>query len=146
MQLDHITLREIRMPLLSPFETSFGLTTERRIILVEVVGEGASGWGEVTAGEGPFYNEEDTETARHVLKDFVIPKLLRAPLPSAAAVAPRCEQIRGHRMAIGGIEAALWDWEARLSDRPLAALLGGTLVEIPCGVSIGIQPSVEELL
>jgi O-succinylbenzoate synthase len=146
MNPEHITLREIRMPLVSPFETSFGLTTERRILLVEVGGEGATGWGEVTATEGPFYNEEDTETARHILKDFVIPRLLCEPLPSAAAVAPRCQQIRGHRMAIGGIEAAFWDWEARLSRRPLSALLGGTLREIPCGVSIGIQPSLEALL
>ena len=56
MKLDHITLREIRMPLIAPFETSFGATAERRILLVEVTGEGATGWGEVTAGEKPFYN------------------------------------------------------------------------------------------
>ena len=146
MTPDHITLREIQMPMLSPFETSFGLTTNRRIILVEVVGEGASGWGEVTAGEGPFYNEEDTETAWHVLKDFAIPKLLQSPIPSASAAAALWESIRGHRMAIGGMEAALWDWEARLSGRSLSSLLGGTLREIPCGVSIGIQPTIEDLL
>ncbi len=146
MKLDSITLREIRMPMLFRFETSFGMTTERRIILVEVAGEGATGWGEVTAGEGPFYNEEDTETAWHVLSAFVIPKLLASPIESAAAASARWEQIRGHRMATGGIEAALWDWEARLSGRSLSSLLGGTLREIPCGVSIGIQPTVQDLL
>src|SRR4051812_1142906 len=103
MKIEQITLREIRMPLLFRFETSFGFTTERRIVLVEVVGDGASGWGEVTAGEGPFYNEEDTETAWHVLSKFVIPGLLASPITSAAAAAPRWEQIRGHRMAIGGV-------------------------------------------
>ena len=146
MNLESITLREIRMPLLVPFETSFGQTQDRRMVLVEVAGEGASGWGEVTAGERPFYNEEDTETAWHVLQDFVIPNLLREPLASAAAAAPRFMQIRGHRMAIGGVEAALWDWEARLTGQSLSTLLGGTLREIPCGVSIGIQPSIEDLL
>src|SRR3990172_6418303 len=146
MLIERITLREIRMPMVSPFETSFGTTTHRRILLVEVAGEGGVGWGGVTVGETPFYNEENTDTAWIILKDFAIPRLLEAPLPSAAAAAPRFQPIRGHCMATGGLEAALWDWEARLAGRPLSELLGGTLKEIPCGVSIGIQKSVEELL
>ena len=146
MQVEQITLREIQMPLVAPFETSFGATTTRRMLLIEVQGEGSFGWGEVTAGEGPFYNEEDTETAWHVLKNFAIPQIVRKPLDSAAAAAARFEPIRGHRMASGALEAALWDWEARLAGRSLSALVGGTQREIPCGVSIGIQPSVEELL
>jgi o-succinylbenzoate synthase len=146
MQPEEIILREIRMPMRFRFETSFGQTTDRRIVLVEVRGEGASGWGEVTAGEAPFYNEEDTETAWHVLSAFAIPNLLHQPIASAAEAAGRWEQIRGHRMATGGLEAALWDWEARLSGRSLSSLVGGTLREIPCGVSIGIQPSIAELL
>ncbi|MBI1955565.1 MAG: o-succinylbenzoate synthase [Acidobacteria bacterium] len=146
MVIEHITLREIRMPLVSPFVTSFGTTTHRRILLVEVSGEGAAGWGEVTAGETPFYNEENTDTAWIILKDFAIPRLLEAPLPSAAAAAARFQPIRGQRMATGGLETALWDWEARLAGRPLSERLGGTQREIPCGVSIGIQKSVEELL
>jgi O-succinylbenzoate synthase len=146
MKLEQVTLREIRMPMLFRFQTSFGETTERRIILVEVTGEGASGWGEVTATEGPFYNEEDTETAWHILSDFAIPKLLERPVANAAQAASRWEAIRGHHMATGGLEAALWDWEARLAKRPLGSLLGGTLREIPCGVSIGIQRSPDELI
>ena len=146
MTVEQITLREIRMPLVAPFETSFGATTNRRILLVEVQGEGSFGWGEVTVGEGPFYNEEDTDTAWHVLKNFAIPQILRKPLDKAAAAAGRMEQIRGHRMATGGLEAALWDWEARVAGRSLSSHLGGTQREIPCGVSIGIQGSVEELL
>ena len=132
MKLEQITLREIRMPLLSPFETSFGLTTGRRIILVEVSGEGQSGWGEVTAGEGPFYNEENTDTAWHMLQNFLVPELLSKPLSSAAAAAGCWEPVRENRMAKGGLEAALWDWEARLSGRSLSALLGGSSKEIPC--------------
>ncbi|MBI2817902.1 MAG: o-succinylbenzoate synthase [Acidobacteria bacterium] len=146
MKLDFITLREIRMPMLFRFETSFGQTTDRRIILVEVSGEGAAGWGEVTAGEGPFYNEEDTDTAWHVLSTFVIPKVLDEPIQSAASASGLWEPVRGHRMATGGLEAALWDWEARLAGRSLSSLIGGTVREIPCGVSIGIQSTVEQLL
>ena len=146
MKVEQITLREIQMPLVAAFETSFGITTHRRILLVEVTGEGSFGWGEVTAGETPFYNEESTDTAWYILTRFVIPEILQKPLSSAAVAAERFEHIRGHRMAIGGLEAALWDWEARLAGRPLAALLGGTAREISCGVSIGIQKSVEDLL
>ncbi|MBI2818884.1 MAG: o-succinylbenzoate synthase [Acidobacteria bacterium] len=146
MKLERITLREIRMPLVSPFETSFGATEERRMLLVEVAGEGATGWGEVTATEGPFYNEEFTDSAWQLLKQFAIPKALASPLNSAPAASTRWSNIRGHRMATGGLEAALWDWEAKIQGRPLHALLGGVHHEIPCGVSIGIKPTVEQLL
>ena len=134
------------MPLVAPFETSFGATAERRMILVEVSGDGAAGWGEVTAGETPFYNEESTETAWYILKEFGIPSVLQRPLASAAEAVERWQGIRGHRMATGGLETALGDLVARLAGRPLHALLGGTQREIPCGVSIGIQPSIEQLL
>ena len=83
--LDRITLREIQMPLVHFFETSFGRTTERRIVLVEVSSDGVSGWGEVTAGENPFYNEEWTESAWLILRDYVAPRVLRHDFESAAA-------------------------------------------------------------
>jgi len=146
MKLERITLREIRMPLVSAFETSFGVTAERRILLVEIAGEGVSGWGEVTATEGPFYNEEFTDSAWHVLKHFSIPNVLALPLASANEAPARWRNLRGNHMATGGLEAALWDWEAKLQSRPLHDLLGGVHQEIPCGVSIGIQPTVEQLL
>ena len=104
MKLDQITLREIRMPLVSRFETSFGATEARRILLVEVSGDGATGWGEVTAPEQPFYNEESTETAWHILKEFAIPRALESPLASASEAAARWADIRGHRMATGGLK------------------------------------------
>jgi len=147
MKIDRITLRQIRMPLLHPFETSFGRTTERDIILVEAVSDGASGWGEVTAGENPFYNEEWTESAWLILRDYAVPQVLGKQLADANDVAPLTAHIRGHRMARGGLEAAIWDLEARLHDRPLWQQIGGgARREIPCGVSIGIQESVPKLL
>ena len=146
MQIDRIILREIRMPLVHFFETSFGRTTERRIIMVEVEGGGAVGWGEVTAGERPFYNEEWTDAAWLILRDFAAPRLIGAPLVSAAEAADLSSPIRGHRMARGGLEAAAWDLEARLNGAPLWRHIGGGRREIACGVSIGIQDSVEQLL
>jgi O-succinylbenzoate synthase len=147
MRIERITLRQIRMPLVHFFETSFGRTTERDIILVEVAGEGAAGWGEVTAGEHPFYNEEWTASAWLILRDYAIPRVLGRKLGSAEEAAPLTAHIRGHRMARGGLEAAIWDLQARLENQPLWQTIGGgARREIPCGVSIGIQDSVEQLL
>ena len=146
MKIDRITLREIRMPLVHFFETSFGRTTERRIIVVEVEGEGAVGWGEVTAGERPFYNEEWTDAAWLILRDFVAPRVIEKSLAAAADVAALGSHVRGHQMARGGLEAAIWDLEARLAGVPLWKHIGGIRTKIACGVSIGIQDSVEQLL
>jgi O-succinylbenzoate synthase len=147
MRIDKIILRQIRMPLLHFFETSFGRTTERHMVLVEAVGEGVSGWGEVTAGENPFYNEEWTASAWLILRDYAAPLVLGQNLKSAADVAGLTARIRGHLMARGGLETAVWDLEARLANQPLWKQIGGgARTEIPCGVSIGIQESVPQLL
>jgi O-succinylbenzoate synthase len=134
------------MPLLRPFETSFGVTLDRRILILKVSDGLHEGWGEVTAGEGPFYCHETTDTAWHILHDFVIPRTLGKELEGARDFAPIVADIRGHYMARGGLEAALWDLEARQSGQPLWKFLGGTREEIHAGVSIGIQPSIDKLL
>jgi len=147
MKLERITLRQIQMPLVHFFETSFSRTYKRDIILVEAQGEGISGWGEVTAGENPFYNEEWTDSAWLVLRDYVAPRVIGKELASACDVAPLTKHIRGHKMARGGLETAVWDLEARRAGVPLWKQIGGgARREIPCGVSIGIQDSVEQLL
>ncbi len=146
MKIERITLRQIRMPLVHFFETSFGRTYSRDIILVEVQGEGASGWGEVTAGENPFYNEEWTEAAWLILRDYAAPRVLGREIAGPEDVYPLTAHIRGHNMARGGLEAAVWDLAARLECVPLWKKIGaGARREIPCGVSIGIQDSVEQL-
>ncbi|HXN45425.1 MAG TPA: o-succinylbenzoate synthase [Bryobacteraceae bacterium] len=138
LRIDQIRIHQIAMPLVRPFETSFGRTVERQIILVEAVGDGVSGWGEVTAGEHPFYNEEWTESAWLILTHYAGPAVLRG--------VPLFSRIRGHQMACGGLEAAMWDLEARLLGQPLWQHIGGTRTEISCGVSIGIQESVPALI
>ena len=146
-QPDQITLREIKMPLVHFFETSFGRTKERRMVLVEVSSGGISGWGEVTCGENPFYNEEWTESAWLIVRDYVAPRVLRQKFESASDVGPRSAHIRGHLMARAGFEVACWDLEARMNGRPLYQQIGGgARREIPCGVSIGIQDSVPQLV
>ncbi|HYW44015.1 MAG TPA: o-succinylbenzoate synthase [Bryobacteraceae bacterium] len=149
MKLERITLRQIRMPLVHFFETSFSRTYGRDIILVEAEGEGASGWGEVTAGENPFYNEEWTGSAWMILRDYVAPRVLGHEFQGPQDVYPLTAHIRGHNMARGGLEAAVWDLAARLEGVPLwkkiCAPGSPARREIPCGVSIGIQDSVGQL-
>ena len=145
MRLCQATLREIQMPLVRPFETSFGRTTDRRILLIEVDADGATGWGECVAGERPSYSPETIETAWHILRDFIWPPLVRKEFSTAADLWEMLAPIRGHNMAKGAFEAAAWDAEARQKNLPLWKLLGGTIEEIPCGVSIGIQESIDEL-
>ncbi len=135
------------MPLVHFFETSFGRTYERHMVLIEAQSDGLSGWGEITAGENPFYNEEWTESAWLIARDYVAPRVLKYTFESADQVADRTAHIRGHRMARGGVEVAAWDLEARRNGVPLARQIGGAArTEIDCGVSIGIQETVEKLL
>ncbi len=146
-RIERVVLRRIQMPLVHYFETSFGRTTERQILLVEAVSDGVSGWGEVTAPEHPFYNEEWTDSAWLILRNYAAPTIVGRTMTSAAEAGALFPRIRGHRMALGGLEAALWDLEARLCGEPLWKRIGGgTRREIPCGVSIGIQDSVARLL
>lgn len=134
------------MPLVSFFETSFGRTMNRRIVLVHVTAEDLDGWGEVTCGEAPFYSYETPETAWHVLRDFLIPWALERAWASPSELATRFHPVRGHNMAKAALENALWDIEAQIERVPLARLIGGTLDEIACGVSIGIKDKIEDLL
>ena len=145
MELRKLTLREMRMPLVTPFETSFGRTTDRRILLVEADVDGVSGWGECVAGEGPFYAPETVETAWHILRDFIWPILKDRKFNAASDIWDWLAPVRGHNMAKAAIESAIWDAEAKHRGVPLRKLLGGVLEEIPCGVSIGIKESLEEL-
>jgi o-succinylbenzoate synthase len=142
-----IELREIRLPLIHFFETSFGRTTERRIVLIRVVDkDGSVGWGECTAGEGPFYCDEWTETAWATIKTFLAPIVVGKEIESARDVWGLMKAVRGHRMAKAAIETACWDLEARAFGLPLWKHLGGVHEEIPCGVSIGIQNTPEALI
>src|SRR3954451_9858785 len=147
IKLDRIVLRHIKMPLVHFFETSFGRTFSRDIVLVEAISDGVSGWGEVTAGENPFYNEEWTTSVWSIATDYIAPCVLHRDLESPSEVLALSSQVRGHYMAKGGVEAAVWDLKARFHNQPLWQTIGaGVRREIPCGVSIGIQDSVEQLL
>jgi O-succinylbenzoate synthase len=146
MKIEAITLREIQMPLVHFFETSFGRTYSRRILLLTVHCDGVNGWGECVAGEDPFYSSEWTESSWSTITRYLAPLLLGRIVESGRDCAALFSKVRGHRMAKAALENAVWDAEAKQRGVPLWKLLGGTRTEIPCGVSIGIQDSIEQLL
>lgn len=146
MRIDAILLRELQLPLVRPFETSFGLTRDRRVLLVEIQSEGLTGWGECTAGERPFFSSESTDSAWHVIVNELGP-MLAAESPEHGGQCQRIfRQVRGNRMAKAALENAIWDLEAQREGISLAQLIGGVRESIPCGVSIGIQPSIPTLM
>jgi o-succinylbenzoate synthase len=146
MKIESIIIREIHMKLNSPFETSFGTVQDRRIIFVETVVDGVSGWGEVTCGESPAYNSETTDTAWIVLSEFVCPAVLGKTIAHASDFPALVAHIRGHEMAKSGVENALWDAESQIRGVSLATLLGGARDEIASGVSLGIRENPDALV
>jgi O-succinylbenzoate synthase len=146
MKIEAIHMREVNMPLAHPFETSFGVTTGRRILLVEIVSEGVSAWGECVAGEHPYFSDEMVDTAWHITETELAPRLLNADVQSGRDCPALFEQVRGHRMAKAALENAVWELDAMRQGVALSKLLGGTREIIPCGVSIGIQPTPAKLM
>jgi len=147
LKLERLELREIELPLRSPFETSFGRTTRRRILILRALDkDGASGYGECVAAENPFFNHETIDTAWLITAKHVAPLLAAAGVGSAAQVSQALAPIRENRMAKAGVEAAIWDLEAKTAQTPLWRHINGTRTEIISGVSIGLQSSDEALL
>jgi o-succinylbenzoate synthase len=146
MRIREITLRELQMRLVVPFETSVGRTDVRRVLLVEANLDGVSGWSECVAGETPVYSPETTDTAWHILRDHLWDLVKGKDFRAAADVWGLLEPVRGHNMAKATLEAAVWDAEAKQKGMPLSKLLGGTRQEIACGVSVGLKDSLDELV
>jgi O-succinylbenzoate synthase len=145
MRVEAVTLRKLQMRLKAPFETSFGATQERSVLLIELQADGLTGWSEITAMETPTFNPETVATSTIIVREVLVPAVLGKAFQSASEIPAAFAHIRGHEMARAGIENALWDVEAQQRSVPLFKLLGGTRAEIPCGVSIGLQASPEVL-
>lgn len=146
MKIESIKLYHISMPLVSPFETSFGRETNRECILVEIKSDGLTGYGECVASRDPGYNYETTGTNLHILSDFVVPLILDTEIKDATTFQERVAGIRGHHLAKAGVEMAIWDLLGKRAGKPLRELFGGQREKVEVGVSIGIQPTTQELL
>jgi O-succinylbenzoate synthase len=145
-QVEQIEVRTVRLRLNEPFETSFGRIDSRLIVLVSLEGNGLTGWGEIVAAEEPRYSYETVGTARHVIRDYLAPVILARPLTDLDEMHARFAPFRGHNMAKAGLELAYMHLLAQTRNQSLSQLIGGTRPAIAVGVSLGIQPAVEQLL
>jgi O-succinylbenzoate synthase len=146
VRIDRLELRLLRLPLVRFFEASFGRIDDKQFLLVKLESEGQSGLGECVADHSPYYSAETNETAWHVITEFLAPRILGLDIAHPHEVFPAFRAIRGHNMAKAAVEMAAWDLFARLQSLPLSRVLGGTRSEIPSGVSIGIQDSLDQLV
>jgi O-succinylbenzoate synthase len=146
MKIDSITLHHISMPLIAPFETSFGRETDRECVLITLQSQGLIGYGECVASRSPGYNYETTGTAMHILKDFIAPLILGKDILEVQDFQKRVEGIRGHHLAKAGVEMALWDLLGKRDGKSLKEMFGGSRKKVDVGVSIGIQESAEALV
>ena len=146
MKIDGVEMRLVRLPLLEPFETSFGKIDSRLIFLVSLQIDGVRGWGEVVAEEEPRYSYETVRTAFHVIRDFFGPELLKEPITGLEELAQRLAPFRGHNMAKAGLELAFMDLLGQVKQQSLSTLVGGERKRVDVGVSLGIQPTISKLL
>ncbi|HNR97023.1 MAG TPA: o-succinylbenzoate synthase [Anaerolineae bacterium] len=146
MRIDQIEIRYATLPLVQPFVTSFGREETRETILVAVRSEGLTGWGEAATSKGPWYEYETVETCWHVLNEFLGPCLVGQDVASPEQAARLMAPVRGHHIAKMGLEAAIWDLLAKARGVSMAEMLGGVRERVAVGVSVGVQPSPEQLL
>ncbi len=144
--IEKVEMRTVRLPLNEPFETSFGSIDSRLIFLVSVEADGLTGWGEVVAAEEPRYSYETVGTAWHVIRDYLAPAMLSRPVAGLFDLSARFASFRGHNMAKAGLELAYVDLLARARKQSLSQLIGGSRACVPVGVSLGIQPTLDQLL
>jgi O-succinylbenzoate synthase len=144
--IDSLELREIRLPLVTPFETNLGVEREKHALLVILRKEGITGYGECVAGIGPWFSEETIASAKYIIQTYLAPILFEQHTTTAPAFIALTEGIRGNNMAVACVEMALWDLLGKMQDTSLSKLLGGKKEEVEVGVAIGLQPSPGKLV
>lgn len=146
MKISRIDLYHVRMPLVAPFETSFGRIESRDCILIEMFADGLTGYGECAADRDPGYGYETSGTAWHILRDFLVPAVLSAESVGTQEFEDIVSSVKGHNMAKAGLEMALWDIQGKAENHSLAKMLGGVRERVDVGVSVGLQASPDELV
>lgn len=146
MRIEKAIVRRVEMPLKFRFRTSFGETSLKSFLLVELRSEGESGWGECTAEDGPFFSSETVGTAGEILRRFLLPLVVGRDVEGPEEFQRLAARVRGHRTAKGALDAALWDLAARRAGVSLSKALGGTRDAVEVGVSLGIAPTPGELV
>lgn len=148
LRLRRLTLREIHLALREPFQISSGVVSRRRILLVHLEdADGLAVWSECVAAEAPNYSPETIDTAWLALRDWIAPCVLDRPFPAPDDVFPALDRhVRGHRMAKAALEMGMWALAAIRLGASLARVLGGARTAIATGISLGIQPTPDDLV
>jgi len=146
MKISEVELRRLKLPLVSPFRTSFGTQTERDVLVVKVVTPDAEGWAECSALEDPVYSPEYVQGAAEMIERYLVPALRDAGDVRAETVGPTLAFVKGHRMAKAALETAILDAELKTRGQSLASHLGAVKERVPAGVSVGIMDSISQLL
>jgi O-succinylbenzoate synthase len=142
--IERIDLITVKLPFVKPFATSTYTWTAKEALLLKITADDFTGWGECVADPDPFYSPETTVTARHIIKDFLMPGIERGI--TLADVEKRFRHIRGHGMAKATVENALLDLLAKQQGFPLYQFLGFPPRKIMSGISIGLQDSINDLI
>lgn len=137
--LEGFELRVLRLPLVSPFTTSFGTETVREVIVVRAMTADGDGWGEIVTMPAPLYSSEYTRGAWDVALRWLVPALLDRGSLAPHEIAPALAPFVGHRMVKAGLELAVLDAALRTEGRALGEYLGAVRDRVPSGVSVGIQ-------
>ncbi|MFB6610654.1 o-succinylbenzoate synthase [Agromyces sp. NPDC056379] len=147
MRVTRIELFQVSLPLVHGFQTSSHRKTGLEHILVRFTDDaGATGWGEIASPSDPYFTAENTETAWSIATRYLVPRVLEADWSHPSAVDALWAKIRGHEFTKAGFAGAAWDLWATSRGIPLAEALGGTRTEVEAGVSLGIEPTIDELL
>ena len=147
MNIKQIDIYLMEMKMKTPFSTSFGTVQNKKFYVVKAIDEsGIVGWGEGVAFEAPWYTEETVETSLHMLEKFLIPLVLHRSIEHPNEVDVLFQSIRRNQMAKASIEGAVWDAYAKIQNKSLASVIGGTRTAIDVGISIGIEPTMEKQL
>lgn len=140
-------LHRVRMPLVHAFQTSSHRKAFLDHILVELEdASGAIGWGEIASSSDPYYAPETVETCWHIASKYLLPAVLDRPWTHPDQLAAYWSKVRGNNFAKAGADTAAWVLWAEVQQLPLATVLGGTRTEVVAGVSLGIEPTIDDLL
>jgi len=145
MRIERIVLRVVRMSLITPFASSSHAAQDLNHVVVRLDGEGATGWGECSTMNDPYYLDETVETAWHVMKDFLAPAVLGKRWTTIDEFLALYPPVKGNTFARAGLEMAAWDLLGCANGASVASMLGGTRAEVESGVSLGMEEEPSRL-
>lgn len=134
-----LSIRLVRLKLISPFTTSFGTQRERNALILELDSDGIKAYSECVTDKHPYYSYEDNVTALHIINRYLAKEALDCPEPREFL--NRVRSVKGHNMAKAAIEMLLWDYHCKESGKPLHLSLGSSKGYAEVGISIGIDRS-----